>query len=156
MINLDIPGFRNVEIEHLVLDFNGTIAVNGKLIPGVKDILNQLASNLEVHIVTADTFLSAQQELQGVQCKLIVIPDEQQSAEKLKYVNKLGLMKTVAIGNGRNDTFMLKDAIISIAVIQAEGCAASALVNAKIVCTNILDGLELLQNPKRIIATLRQ
>ena len=156
MLQYNIPGFGKVALEHLVLDFNGTIAVNGKLILGVKDVLNQLASQVEVHVITADTFLSADKELQGVQCKLNVIPAERQTDEKLKYVSELGLMKTVAIGNGRNDALMLKSAIISIAVIQAEGCAACALANAKIICTNILDGLELLQNPKRIIATLRQ
>jgi P-type E1-E2 ATPase len=156
MLQFDIPGFGNVEIEHLVLDFNGTTAVNGKLILGVRDILNQLASHVEVHVITADTFSSAQKELQGVQCKLIVIPAERQSEEKFNYVSELGLMKTVAIGNGRNDALMLKSAVISIAVIQAEGCATSALNEAKIVSTNILDALELLQNPKQIIATLRQ
>lgn len=156
MIHLDIPGFGKVDIEYLVLDFNGTIAVNGILIPEVKDTLNQLASQVEVHIITADTFLSAQKELQGVQCKLIVIPAERQTDEKLKYVSELGSMKTVAIGNGRNDALMLRSAVISIAVIQAEGCATSALNEAKIVCTNILDALGLLQSPKQIIATLRQ
>jgi P-type E1-E2 ATPase len=137
-----------------MLDFNGTIAINGKLISGVKAALNQLANDLEVHVITADTFLSAEKELQGVQCKLNVIPAERQTDEKLKYVSELGLMNTVTIGNGRNDAFMLKSAVISIAVIQAEGCATSALNEAKIVCTNILDALELLQNPKQIIATL--
>ena len=28
------PGFRKLELTHLVLDYNGTLAVDGKLLPG--------------------------------------------------------------------------------------------------------------------------
>ena len=32
MINIPVPGFKNLCIDHLVLDYNGTIAFDGKLI----------------------------------------------------------------------------------------------------------------------------
>jgi soluble P-type ATPase len=50
---------------------------------------------------------------------------------------------------------MLKKAALSIAVIQKEGSALTTLKNANIVCTDIKDALELLINPQRLIATLR-
>jgi hypothetical protein len=42
MIEISIPGFGNLTIEHLVLDYNGTIAFDGELIDGVKDLLQIL------------------------------------------------------------------------------------------------------------------
>ena len=37
MIALTIPGFGALELQHLVLDYNGTLAVDGKLIRGLRD-----------------------------------------------------------------------------------------------------------------------
>jgi soluble P-type ATPase len=50
---------------------------------------------------------------------------------------------------------MLKNAALGIVVIQKEGATVKSLENADIVCNNIIDALELLKNPLRIIATLR-
>ena len=61
----------------------------------------------------------------------------------------------VAIGNGRNDRLMLRDAVLGIALVQTEGAAAEAIANADVVCTHILDALDLLANPLRLAATLR-
>ena len=34
MITVNIPGYRKIELEHLVLDHNGTLACDGKLLEG--------------------------------------------------------------------------------------------------------------------------
>lgn len=34
MIRIDVPGREIIEIEHVVLDYNGTIALDGQLIEG--------------------------------------------------------------------------------------------------------------------------
>jgi soluble P-type ATPase len=75
---------------------------------------------------------------------------------KLAFVSKLGVNRVVAIGNGHNDRKMLKAAALGIALIQVEGGAVETLVSADVVALNILDALELLRNPKRIVATLRE
>ncbi|MEZ4579582.1 MAG: hypothetical protein R2875_16700 [Desulfobacterales bacterium] len=36
------------------MDYNGTLAVDGGLVPGVKEALSEL-SGLELHVLTADT-----------------------------------------------------------------------------------------------------
>ena len=43
MLAIAIPGFRDLEVEHLVLDYNGTLAIDGRLIPGVREALGALA-----------------------------------------------------------------------------------------------------------------
>ncbi len=155
MIEYNIPGFQIVRAEALVLDYNGTIALDGALIPGVREMLNTLAADLEVHVVTADTFGRARAELEGVQCRLAVLEPGDQDARKGRYVAELGAEKTIAIGNGRNDSIMLRDAAIGILVMQGEGASARSLVNSDIVCSSVIDAFEIILNPLRVIATLR-
>ena len=155
MIEINIPGDRILQLKHIVLDYNGTIACDGDLIPGVKENLTALADKLQVHILTADTFGNARCGLEGIECELSIIAPESQDIGKLDYVKRLGAENTVCVGNGRNDQLMLEVAALGIAVILEEGAAAATLSAADVVCTNIISALELLANPMRLIATLR-
>jgi soluble P-type ATPase len=155
MIEIAIPGYRNLQFKHLVLDYNGTLAVDGELLPGVKDALRGLAEELQIHILTADTFGKVRSRVEGVPCELSILPVESQDTGKLDYVKSLGAEHTVCVGNGRNDRLMLKEAALGVAVILEEGAAVETLVEADIVCTTILSALELLTNPLRLTATLR-
>lgn len=155
MIKIEIPGIGLKQIEHLVLDYNGTLAVDGNMIPGVKEKLNILAASVTVHIVTADTFGKAQEGLKDVCCQYVATSEERQAECKQDYVVKLGAHSVIAIGNGSNDSLMLKDAAIGIALIQKEGASAKAIANADIVCTDIIDALDLILHPLRMAATLR-
>jgi soluble P-type ATPase len=42
MLEMNIPGYRTLVLSFLVLDYNGTIACDGRLIPGVRDRLEAL------------------------------------------------------------------------------------------------------------------
>jgi len=155
MIEYKIPGLKTVRAEHLVLDYNGTIAVDGMLIPGVSEMLGRIAPDLKVHVVTADTFGRAAAQLEGAPCSLAVLDPGDQDLRKLEYISALGAGSVIAIGNGRNDSLMLRDSAIGIAVIQAEGASAVTIMNSDIVCNSILDALETVLNPLRVAATLR-
>jgi soluble P-type ATPase len=155
MIEVAIPGYRTLQLEHLVLDYNGTLAVDGEPMPGVTDALKGLAESLEVHVLTADTFGKVRSRLKGVSCRLSVLPVENQDMGKRDYVKALGAERTVCMGNGRNDRLMLKEAALGVAVILNEGVAVETLNSADVVCTSILSALELLTNPLRLTATLR-
>lgn len=155
MIAVDIPGFGELRLAHLVLDFNGTLAVDGRLLPQVAETLNSLAGELAIHVLTADTFGSARVALTGVDCTLAVLPLGQQDVAKRDYVRELGAGKCVAVGNGRNDALMLQEAALGIALLQAEGAAVASLTAADVVCRTIHDALTLLTNPRRLVATLR-
>ena len=155
MIEISIPGYRHLSFRHLVLDYNGTLAVDGALLPGLKTALAHLAKDLEIHVLTADTFGEVRARLDGIPCKVTVLPSDNQDRRKLDYVKKLGPENTVCIGNGRNDRLMLKEAALGIAVILGEGASVETLVSADVVCTEILSALELLTKPLRLTATLR-
>ncbi|CAN5735682.1 HAD family hydrolase [soil metagenome] len=156
MIAISIPAYRELALEHLVLDYNGTLAVDGTVIPGVIPLLKELSALMQLHVITADTFGQAGSQLSGLTVTLTILSQDAVQAEaKLAYVNRLGPDSVVAIGNGRNDRTMVKVAAIGIALVQKEGGASETLVNADVVSSNILDALNLLKYPKRLIATLR-
>lgn len=155
MIEISIPGYRTLQLSYLVLDHNGTLAVDGILVAGIKMSLIKLSADMEIHVLTADTFGKAESQLEGVPCKLSILPSGNQDIGKLDYVKKLGAEHAVCIGNGRNDRLMLKEAALGIAVILEEGTAVETLTSADVVCKDILSALELLSNPLRLTATLR-
>ena len=155
MIDIFIPGFRRLELHYLVSDYNGTLAVDGILLPGVGALLKELSQRIEIHVITADTFGVAADQLSSLPVKLKITPLESQADAKLAFVEELGAEKVVAFGNGRNDRKMLKAAALGIALIQGEGGSAETLADANVVSTHILDALNLLTHPKRLIATLR-
>jgi P-type E1-E2 ATPase len=155
MIKFEVPGLGAIELHHLVSDFTGTLSVDGRLLPGVKDLLNNIAESLKVHIVTADTFGTARKELERVDCEVHMLSGADHDRQKEEFVITLGRAGVIAIGNGNNDRRMLKSAKIGVAVCLKEGCAADAVKSADILTTSAVDALELLLNPRRMKATLR-
>jgi P-type E1-E2 ATPase len=155
MMTIDIPGKREMRVKYLVLDYNGTLAIDGKLIAGLEPLLNQLSEQLEIFVLTADTFGTVEKELVGVNCRISVIQPEDQDKQKEQIVTSLGGEYVVAIGNGLNDALMLGSAELGIVLLQAEGAAVKTMLSADVVCRHITDALELLTNPLRLKATLR-
>lgn len=155
MIQVDVPGFGHLSLSDLVLDYNGTLALDGTMIPGVASLLQELSRSLKVHVITADTFGQARASLSSIPCDLVILGLENQDTAKKAFVEKVGASRTVSIGNGRNDRLMLEASALGIAVIQAEGAFSGAILSADAVFIHITHALELLLNPKRLIATLR-
>lgn len=156
MIEIAIPGAGTLALRHLILDYNGTLACDGVLLPGVQERLLLLAEKLQVHVVTADTFGQVREELAGVPCQLYILPTGKHTEAKLAYVEQLGANASVCIGNGCNDRLMLKEAALGIAVIQMEGASTATFLAADIVMTSIQSALDLLLNPLRLVASLRE
>lgn len=155
MIQISIPGSGTLELKHLILDYNGTIAFDGRLYNSIKPVLLELSDLMSIHVITADTFGDVQQQLGDLPVNLYILSPGEQDKQKQEYLIKLGKENSVCMGNGRNDALMLKDAKIGIAVVQEEGAFTQTLISADIICTSIIYALELLLNPKRLIATLR-
>ncbi len=156
MIELDIPGGGQLSLEHLVCDVNGTLALDGQLMDGVARKLGSLRDRLEIHLLTADThgkqaFIDQQLNLTAVR----VLPGDEQ-LQKSAYIQKLGAAKVVAIGQGANDVEMLKSARLGICILSEEGTASEAVLASDIIARNILEALELLERPLRLVATLRR
>jgi len=156
MIELHISGYSPLTLKHLVLDYNGTIALDGKMIDGVKGRLLELSKNFSITVLTADTHGTAKEELKDIPCEIIVLPfGENHIDAKRTWVAKIGADEVVAIGNGRNDFRMLSISAIGICVIGEEGASFQSIHNADVICPSILSALDLLLNPRRLIATMR-
>ena len=155
MIEISIPGYGELRLAHLVLDYNGTLAVDGRLLFGVRERLERLADRLTIHVITADTFGKAADYLAGVPCQLDILPPDDQVQAKREFVRELGAEQCVCVGNGRNDRLMLKEAALGIAVLQDEGTAVATLTAADVAAPDIQSALELLMRPLRLTATLR-
>jgi len=156
VIQVEIPGRGLLTLKYLVSDFTGTLSVDGVLVPGIKEKLNELSKYLEIHILTADTFGKAREALKGINAKVVVLEPGEEAFKKLNYINKLGKSEVVAFGNGGNDELMLKEAALSIAVMLEEGCATKTLLSADVLVKSPLDAVDLLLNTKRLIAVLRR
>lgn len=154
-ISIEVPGWRSLALAHLAIDYNGTVALDGHLVDGIAGRLAALAGQVRIHVLTADTFGRARRELLDLDCKLIVLDRGNEHIQKEEYVKRLGAEAVAAIGNGRNDLEMLKRAALAIAVIGGEGAAAETLAAADIVVADAVTALNLLLNPRRILATLR-
>jgi P-type E1-E2 ATPase len=155
MLEIAIPGFGGLGLEYLVTDYTGTLSADGVLLPGVRELLNAVAADLKVHVVSADTFGMARSELEGVHCVVRILSGGAEDAQKEDYVRALGAERVAALGNGNNDRRMLQAARLGIAVCQVEGCSIDALTAADIVVTSPIYALELLLHPSRLKATLR-
>jgi len=155
MIKIEVPGDKTINAKHLVLDYNGTMAIDGLVMKDVPELLVKLSTHLNIHVLTADTFGTVHKELKEMPVTIKILELAKQDKQKLNYVKNLGLPNIIAIGNGKNDLLMLKKSAFGIGVIQAEGACSLILNATHVICTNIIDALSLLINPKRLTATLR-
>ncbi len=155
MIEIVVPGYHTLRLQHLVMDYNGTLAQDGRLLEGVLSRLDSLADRIRLHVITADTFGQVKANLDAMPCKVVILAAENQAQGKLAYIEDLGRDQVVVIGNGRNDRLMLAAAALGIAVVQEEGAATETLSAADVVVSDIRSALDMLLFPKRLIATLR-
>ena len=156
MIELNIPGRGPIELEHLVCDVNGTLAVDGDLLDGLVRMLAVLKDRLTIHLLTADThggqdIIDRQLNLKAVRVK----PGEEEG-QKAEFVRRLGADKVVAIGQGANDAGMIKEAQLGICILSPEGVSLETLLAADLVMPDIYSALECLGKPLRIVASLRK
>ncbi len=156
MISVDIPGRGTIDIKAVAMDMNGTIAVDGKLLPEIKGVLDVLKDKLDIFILTSDTYGTAG-ELRSLlpYAKVFVLPEGSDGYAKVDLLMKYGWDNVVAIGNGCNDMKMFGVACIKIAVVGKEGACAPLLRVADIVVGSVVDAVGLLLNPRRLVATLR-
>lgn len=158
MIELEIPGRGTLQLHHLVLDLNGTLAVDGRLVAGLSGRLASLRDRLEIHLLTADT--RGNQEEIARQCSIQAVrihPEAgDEAGQKTAYLNSLGPGTVAAIGQGANDAGMLKSAALGICILSPEGSAVETLLAADLVVADIVTALDLFDQPLRIVASLRK
>ena len=152
MLRREIPGGQSFELDHLLLDVNGTLANRARLIDGVDERVARVREQLEVHLLSADTLGN----LDETAARLGVVAQRVTTGtEKREYAERLGPARCAAIGNGLNDVPMLETVRFGIAVIGPEGAGGRTLVAADAVCGSIVDAFDLLLEADTTSSTLR-
>jgi P-type E1-E2 ATPase len=156
MIELNIPGRGRLQLEHLVCDVNGTLALDGTLPVGMVRTLNALKDRLMIHIISADTLGNLQSIERQLKIHAIRIKPQEEAEQKAAYVRELGAEQVAAVGQGANDALMLKEAAIGICVLSHEGTAIETLMSADLVMPGVFEALELFDKPLRMVSSLRK
>jgi len=155
MLEIDIPSRGSLHLEYLILDVNGTIALDGQLVPTAYERLEGLSQRLDLWLASADTQGTLAELATALQAQVRRLQSGNEAAQKAALVNELGAERVVAIGNGANDVAMLQRAALGIAVLGGEGLATVCLAAADVVVPSVESALDLLLYPRRLIATLR-
>ena len=143
-------------MHHLVCDVNGTLAVDGQLLEGLIRPLTALRDRLTMHLLTADTHGRQHIIDQQLNLTAVRIKPGAEAAQKAEYVRQLGAETVIAVGQGANDAEMLRLAAVGVAVLSKEGTAIETLLAADLVMPDIYALIEILENPIRLVATLRK
>src|SRR4030065_2150879 len=154
MIAIQGPGQKPLEIEFILIDFEGTLAFDRRVHPKAKDKINLLSKRAKIYILTKVEKEHAEEVLKKVKAEIIYLTEGESSQKKLDLLRQLGANRTVAIGNGADDVPMIEEAGLGICVLGKEGTFSEAMKKADIVFLNILDALDFLLKPLRQKATL--
>jgi soluble P-type ATPase len=99
MLNFLIPGHEEaLVIDKIILDLNGTIAIDGELLPGVAERIAALRDSLKFYLFTGDTHGNAGRIAEHLGVEVRVTKSAQDKADE---AIKLGADTAAAIGNGR-------------------------------------------------------
>ena len=154
MIKVEIPGRETLFIDHVVLDYNGTVAVDGHVLPELKPRLQALLKEVTVTVLTADTYGTVRGECEPLGLTVETFPREGAAKCKAEIVRNLSGGKA-CFGNGFNDCEMFDLADLSVAIMEGEGLCTALLSHADVAVRSAADALDLLLKPDRLRATLR-
>lgn len=154
MIKIQIPGRETLTIEHIALDYNGTIAFDGALLPGIGERIQALSRLVSVYVLTADTYGTVRAQCDGLGAEIKTFPRAQAALCKQEIVQGLGA-HVACVGNGFNDIEMFDLAELSIAVLDGEGMCTKLLPHADVLTRSGVEALDLLLHTDRLRATLR-
>ena len=154
MLTIERPGQESLQIEFILIDFEGTLASDRRVHPKAKDKINLLSKRTKIYVLTKGEKEVVEETLKKVKAEVIFLKESESSSQKLEWLEQSGDHRTVAIGNGADDASLLKKAGLGICVVGKEGAAGEALREADVVFTDILDALDFLLKPLRQKATL--
>jgi soluble P-type ATPase len=154
MILIQRPGQDSLEIEFILIDFEGTLASDGRVHPKAKDKINLLSKRTRIYVAVKTGREKADEVLRKVKAEIVYITEGESSRRKAELLHQIGPARTAVIGNGIDDAPMVEEAALGICVIGREGAFGEAVKKADIVVCSVLDALDFLLKPLRQKATL--
>jgi soluble P-type ATPase len=154
MIAIQRPGQNPLQIEFILLNFEGTLATDRRVHPKAKDKLNLLSKRTSIYILTKGEQEAIREILKKVKAQVVYFMEGKVSQGKLDLLRQLGAAKTVAIGNGVDDAAMIEEAGLGICIMSVQGTSGEAIKKADVLFTDILHALDFLLKPLHHKATL--
>jgi len=161
MKKIVVPSYGILNLNNALFDINGTIQFDGKISKEIKDKIKDLKREYNVYLISADTRGNLKEIAKELDVKSIKIKPEgldsiTEAEAKNNELIKLGKENTAAIGNGNNDSLMLKNAALGIVIIGTEGASVKTILNADVALPDPISAIDFLLDEKKIIATLRK
>ena len=152
-MEIPIPNNGTLRIENILLDLNGTLAVGGNIIEGVRERVGILREEYRLILLSGNTrggadLLAKEFGIQFIETKTGI--------DKKKVAEDLDPIKCAAIGNGLIDLELIQAAHLGIVTMQGEGVHTKTLLAADIVVPSVNDALDFFIDRNRLIATLRK
>ncbi len=154
MISIQRSGMENLDIHYVLIDFEGTLAMDSRVHPKAKEKVNLLSKRATIYILTKSNREKVEKSLRKMKVDIVYVTEGDASQQKLNVLQRLGPHLTAVIGNGLDDLQMMDQAGLGMCVIGKEGSSAEAVAKADLVVTNVLDALDFLLKPLRQRATL--
>ncbi len=154
MIRIERPGQSPLEIEFILLNFEGTLTTDRQVHPKAKDKINLLSKRTTVYVFAMQPKEVVDERLRKVKAEVIYLTQGDASRTKLDWVRQLGPSRCAAIGNATSDVALMQEAGIGMYVIGREGSSGQALNHADVIFSDILDALDFLLKPLRQKSTL--
>lgn len=157
MKEIDIPNYGKLIIKNIIFDLNGTLQFKGKISEAVVNKIEQLKEFYNIYLLSADTRGNLKELAKKLNVSYIKInPKKITEAEaKNNELIKLNKDNTIVVGNGNNDSLMLKNAVIGITVLGEEGATVKSILNSDVVVPNPISALDFLLDEKIMSGTLR-
>jgi len=154
MISIQRPGMESLDIHFVLIDFEGTLAMDGRVHPKAKDKVNLLSKRATIYILTKGNREKVEETLRKMKAEILYVTEGDSSQQKLNVLQRLGPHQTAVIGNGFDDVQIMEQAGLGMCVIGKEGSSPEAVAKADLVVTSVLDALDFLLRPLRQGATL--
>lgn len=154
-MDLVIPGVGSLCLNNVIFDLNGTLAVDGDIPVEVKQRIQDLVKQYRVVIASSDLHNRLALLAAELGVEFHVLHGDEIAPHKAALVRSMGAHQTIAVGNGSNDWQKLREAAVGIVIVGNEGASAKAAANADVLVTDVMDAIDCILNPLRLIATLR-
>jgi len=153
-MKIQIPKGETIEINTIVLDLNGTLAVKGIVSDKTKELILKLKElNYRIVLISGDIRGNAKIISDELGIELFLGVTSQEKAEQMLQFDK---ETTAAIGNARIDIGTFENSKISIATMQSEGIHTEILRYVDVIVPTIEDALSLFIDIKSLAGTLRK
>lgn len=144
---------QEFEINTIVFDLNGVLTIQGEIVPGVKERVEQLNQmGIKTVFITGNRRGTADDVSAALGMEFKV---GKTAAEKEQLFLEFDTATTAAIGNTRIDIGMLKHAAISVATIQSEGIHTGLIAHADILVPSVLDAMDLFIDPDSLGSAMK-